>query len=341
MFATIATIDLKITHENYLFVSEVYPAYSERYLYFLATCLHLDPNIDLNIALKLLPYGGIIGIDNSSLDKYLKSFKILRLHAILHHAAGFVHEFSKKGLIRFALSSHKRVSWSRDWPCILFLRENFQKAIVQYVGMLKSRAVVLDFEGFWKKSGFIVKELAIATENFIDIISFLPPNSYRTLSSNDQKSYQWVSKFLHGLLWETGDYPYCYLQQIIDSIILRFPLAAFYAKRKEKTSTLTQLLQKNVINLETLPCPKVEHLKLYRETPICNLHALSCPKRQKSRYCARKKALLFYHWLMNESTSREDKSIIASSEFISKFDSLQLHSARQSINCNTSQGGKN
>ena len=172
--------------------------------------------------------------------------------------------------------------------------------------MLKSRSVDLDFEGFRNKSGFIVKELAIATENFIDRISVLPPNSYKTLSSSDQKSYQWVSKFLHGLLWETGEYPYCYLQQIIDSIILRFPLAVFYSMGKEKTSTLTILLQKNVINLKTLSGPKVEHLKLYRETPICDLHAVSCPKRQKNRHCARKKALLFYHWLTNESPSRED-----------------------------------
>ena len=68
------------------------------------------------------------------------------------------------------------------------------------------------------------------------------------------------------------------------------------------------------MNLETVSCPKIEHLKLYRETSICNLHALSCPKRQRSRHCARKKALLFYHWLMNESTSREDKSLTASSD---------------------------
>ena len=97
MVATIATIDLKRIHENHLFMREVYPEYSERYLYFLATCLQLDPNIDLDMALKLPPYGGIIGIDNSSLDKYFNSFKILRLHAFLHDAAGFVHEFSEKG----------------------------------------------------------------------------------------------------------------------------------------------------------------------------------------------------------------------------------------------------
>ena len=38
MTATIATIDLKRIHVNYLFVKEVYPEYSERFLYILATC---------------------------------------------------------------------------------------------------------------------------------------------------------------------------------------------------------------------------------------------------------------------------------------------------------------
>ena len=225
---------------------------------------------------------------------------------------------------------------ARDRPCILSLCEKFQRTIVQLVGILKSWAVVLDFEGFRNKSGFILSELAIATENFIDLISFLPPNSNRTFSSSDQKSYQWVSKILHVLLWETGEYPYCYLQQIIDSVFPRFPLAVFYVKGKEKTSTMMEQLPKNLINLEISSCPKVEHLKLYQETPICNLHARSCQKKQRSRHCARKKALLFYHWLMNESTSIEDKSITNSNEFISKFDI-----ARQSIDTNSSQVGKN
>ena len=42
--------------------------------------------------------------------------------------------------------------------------------------MLKSRPVVLDFEGFrHKKSGFIIKKLAVSTENYCDTVSFLPP----------------------------------------------------------------------------------------------------------------------------------------------------------------------
>ena len=81
--------------------------------------------------------------------------------------------------------------------------------------MLKSGAVVLDFEGFRsKKSGFIIKELAVSIENYNDIIWFLPPNSFNIHSSSEQRSFLWVSKFPDGLSWETGEYPYQYLQQI-------------------------------------------------------------------------------------------------------------------------------
>ena len=162
--------------------------------------------------------------------------------------------------------------------------------------MLKSGAVVLNLEGFRsKKSGFIIKELAVSTENYNDIISFLllPPNSFNIHSSSEQSSFLWVSKFLHGLSWDTLEYPYHYLQKIFQSIVLRSPFSDFYAKGLEKTETLRQLLQRNVINLESLFCPKIEHLKLYRETPVCKLHALSCPKRQRSKHCAKKKAKLF------------------------------------------------
>ena len=56
--------------------------------------------------------------------------------------------------------------------------------------MLKSRAVVLDFEGFRsKKSGFIIKKFAVSTENYNDIIWFLPPNSFNILSSSEQRSF--------------------------------------------------------------------------------------------------------------------------------------------------------
>ena len=96
MTKTKATIDLINIREIYLEIKNNYPKYGERFRYFLAACQYLDPDIDLEAILKLCPYGGLIGIDNSSLDNYFKWFKILRLHAILHDASGFIEEYSCK-----------------------------------------------------------------------------------------------------------------------------------------------------------------------------------------------------------------------------------------------------
>lgn len=68
-----------------------------RKLYFLAACSIIDDDINLEHARKLRPYGGLIGIDNSRLDRYLKFSKVLRLHAVLHDAAGFIKEYNQSG----------------------------------------------------------------------------------------------------------------------------------------------------------------------------------------------------------------------------------------------------
>ena len=52
----------------------------------------MDADINLDFDLENRPHGGLIGIDNSSLDKHLKQFNFLRLHAILHDAAGYLQE---------------------------------------------------------------------------------------------------------------------------------------------------------------------------------------------------------------------------------------------------------
>ena len=59
--------------------------------------LFSENDLNCDVAVKLEPYGGLTGIDDSSLDKYLKDSKILRLHAILLDAAGFVDEIYNTG----------------------------------------------------------------------------------------------------------------------------------------------------------------------------------------------------------------------------------------------------
>ena len=69
---TLATVDLKDIHKIYKELKNDYTQYGERFLYFSATCQYMDPDLDFDIAMKMKPYGGLIGIDSSSLDKYLK-----------------------------------------------------------------------------------------------------------------------------------------------------------------------------------------------------------------------------------------------------------------------------
>ena len=51
--AAIATVDLDSIHERYKKVKKEYSEYGERFFYFLATCLYLHPDLDLEFALKL------------------------------------------------------------------------------------------------------------------------------------------------------------------------------------------------------------------------------------------------------------------------------------------------
>ena len=173
MAKTIATINLKNIHEIYLEIKNNYPKYVERFLYFLAACQYLDPDIVLEGTLKLRPYGGLIGIDNSSLDNYFKLFKILRLHAIIHDASGFKAEYSHKGPgYSYVLPCPLTDVYLGHimWLAFCFFCEDVEKQFVHFAGMLKQELVILDFEVFrYKKTGFIIKkikELALCSNNY-------------------------------------------------------------------------------------------------------------------------------------------------------------------------------
>ena len=122
--------------------------------------------------------------------------------------------------------------------------------------MLSSTTVVLDVEGFrHRKEKFIVKELGVCTEDYHDCVSFLPPTSYSELTTQQNQSFSWLTKNLHGIEWDTGNYTYIYLTQIIQSVHLRNPGAIFYAKGEEKVKFLSDLLECSIIDLNSLTCP--------------------------------------------------------------------------------------
>ena len=206
--------------------------------------------------------------------------------------------------------------------------------------MLRERAVVIDCETFrYSKQNFIVKELAICTEEYIDCILFLPPSSFNSLPPAEQRAFNWLTKYLHGLHWEHGVYPYIYLTQILQSVKLRNPKAVYYVKGKEKSEFLANLLDCKVINLDLIGCPKFDargnNSKIVN---ICENHYPSRIAGKLLNHCARRKANFFFNWLKEQANDEqpeqlqllettsdyESKSIEVGNTDISKFSYLNL-----------------
>ena len=66
-----------------------------------------------------------------------------------------------------------------------------------------------------EKNTFIVKELAITTSDYTDSLIFLPPVLSNSLLKAGQKAYNWLTIYFHGIHWESGNYFYLNLNQII------------------------------------------------------------------------------------------------------------------------------
>ena len=158
--------------------------------------------------------------------------------------------------------------------------------------MLSSQTVVLDVEGIrHRKEKFIVKEFGICTADYLDCVSFLPPTSYSELTAQQKQSFSWLSRNLHGIDWDIGNYPYIYLTQIIQSVRLRNPGAIFYAKGAEKVKFLSELLECPVIDLNSLECPSIS----------VNFFTRNCQNHSKgknifNKHCAKEKAIFFFNW---------------------------------------------
>ena len=78
-----------VAYKQFL-IDKEFPENTSRKNYFLATCLYLDQNCSLKDIDKENLYGGIIGIGNSKLEKHFSRYKVLRVHAAIHDACGYM-----------------------------------------------------------------------------------------------------------------------------------------------------------------------------------------------------------------------------------------------------------
>ena len=106
--------------------------------------------------------------------------------------------------------------------------------------------IVLDKE-LTKKN--IIKELGLYIDGSVQGFSFCPPKTFKP-----NKQTTWNTSHLHGIEWSSGKLDYENLFAVFYDI--KIMNAEVFAKGLEKCRLLTNLLGRNVENLDDYGCPK-------------------------------------------------------------------------------------
>ena len=119
--------------------------------------------------------------------------------------------------------------------------------------------LIVDVEGFQIKKDFYVKELAFYqpfTKEYW-LATFKPPFDRQYVKKKFSTDMDWVTRNLHGIKWEDGQFPYPMAYHMISYFGSSYQL---YAKGEEKSLWVQQQTPFTVVNLELLGFPKAKDL---------------------------------------------------------------------------------
>ena len=107
---SLSTTDVLEVLQIYNEVKRRYPNNSDRTCLFLAVCIHIYSDVDVEELSIDCEYGGIIGVGNSCLEKWFNWAKPICVHAAFHDACGHMRTRYNKGpgyvyVIKFPLNS--------------------------------------------------------------------------------------------------------------------------------------------------------------------------------------------------------------------------------------------
>ena len=145
--------------------------------------------------------------------------------------------------------------------------------------------IVLDIELTEKN---IIKELGLFFDGSLLGFSFCLPKSFKP-----NKQTSWNTKHLHGIAWSSGKLDYGKLFAVFYDI--KVMNAEVFAEGFEKCRLLTNLLGRNVENLDDYGCPEIQNFVKTDSLWICSSYLF----RQKTRlHCAERKVKVYGEWAM-------------------------------------------
>ena len=134
----------------------------------------------------------------------------------------------------------------------------------------------------------IIKELGLYNDGSVHGFTFCPPKSFKR-----NKQTTWNTSHRHGIAWSSGKLDYEKLFAVFN--VRKVMNAEVFAKGFKKCRLLTNLLRRNVENLDDYGCPKIQDLFKTDSSWICSSYLF----RHKTRlHCAGWKAKVYGGWAM-------------------------------------------
>ena len=170
---------------------------------------------------------------------------------------------------------------------------------------------------FDEENNFIVKELAIVNPDFNSFQSwiFKPPFPISQISQSLRYANDYLSQHVFGLEWIDGEVEYVELKNILTKYTSHSD--TIFTHGKARQVFLESLLQRTVINLEELKCPKYSSLAFPSKSCAHRLHQFAsfrCALKEASVYA---QFLTYYHlscFILPENRTLHQPTPISESE---------------------------
>lgn len=160
--------------------------------------------------------------------------------------------------------------------------------------MNSTNALFVDVQGFKNyNNDFIVKELALATNDYTQVFLIKPPFPYRCLTNSEKKRVKWIENNL-GYRWAEGHIDFIQFKRIILPYLENKNVLV---KGLEKSKWIRELCDScTVKNIEDVGCPNL--MQLYKSYNS-QLTDFSCVTHKTNHFCALRNVLLIKKWFQN------------------------------------------
>lgn len=161
--------------------------------------------------------------------------------------------------------------------------------------------MILDFDGYWIKKSFIVREMGWCDrQGNASSLHFKPSFQYNQLPARDKRQVDYVYKHIHALPFNAHPSELAVPARVVPLVVralyllLRRPhqnVVAYKGGNLERD--LLKKLNVPSINLELYGCPKANQLPEMGYDPglSCGCHDMNIG------HCPRQETFLFYQWM--------------------------------------------